>query len=83
MLAAVWDTEGMAVRILVGDVRQRLAELPDESVHCAVTSPPYFGLRSYVPDGVRLKGSLSPEIRAAVLAGLRRAGIFPLPRTSE
>ena len=25
MLAAVWDTEGMAVRILVGDVRQRRA----------------------------------------------------------
>lgn len=37
----------MTVRILVGDVRAKLAELPDESVHCVVTSPPYFGLRDY------------------------------------
>jgi DNA modification methylase len=37
--------------ILVGDVRQRLAVLPDNSVHCAVTSPPYFGLRDYGCDG--------------------------------
>ena len=37
----------MTVRILQGDVFARLAELPDESVHCVVTSPPYWGLRSY------------------------------------
>lgn len=37
----------MSVRILVGHVIDRLRELPDESVHCCVTSPPYFGLRSY------------------------------------
>lgn len=37
----------MSVRILIGDVRDRLKELPDESVDCAVTSPPYFGLRDY------------------------------------
>ena len=35
------------MRILIGDVRDRLRELPDESVHCVVTSPPYFGLRDY------------------------------------
>ena len=33
--------------ILIGDCRKRLAELPDKSVHCIVTSPPYWGLRSY------------------------------------
>src|SRR3990167_5255317 len=33
--------------ILQGDVRERLADLPDESVHCVVTSPPYWGLRDY------------------------------------
>ena len=32
---------------LVGDVREMLATLPDESVHCVVTSPPYWGLRDY------------------------------------
>jgi DNA modification methylase len=37
----------MTIRILIGDVRERLADLADESVHCVVTSPPYFGLRDY------------------------------------
>lgn len=37
----------MTLRILVGDCRQRLSELPDGSVDSVVTSPPYFGLRDY------------------------------------
>jgi site-specific DNA-methyltransferase (adenine-specific) len=37
----------MTTRILVGDVRARLADIPDASVHCVVTSPPYYGLRDY------------------------------------
>ena len=37
----------MSVRILQGDCRDVLRTLPDESVHCVVTSPPYFGLRDY------------------------------------
>jgi DNA modification methylase len=31
----------------VGDVLEQLAVLPDESVHCVVTSPPFWGLRDY------------------------------------
>lgn len=37
----------MAVTILEGDCRERMRTLPPESVHCVITSPPYFGLRSY------------------------------------
>ena len=37
----------MTVRILTGDCREVLATLPAESVHCVVTSPPYWGLRDY------------------------------------
>lgn len=37
----------MMATILVGDVRERLAELPNQSVQCVVTSPPYWGLRDY------------------------------------
>lgn len=37
----------MTVSILIGDCRDRLREIPDGSVHCCVTSPPYFGLRDY------------------------------------
>ena len=33
--------------ILIGDALTRLKELPDESVNCCVTSPPYWGLRDY------------------------------------
>ncbi|HVV12456.1 site-specific DNA-methyltransferase [Amycolatopsis sp.] len=33
--------------ILIGDVREQLAELPDSSVNCVITSPPYFALRDY------------------------------------
>jgi len=41
----------MSVRILLGDCRVRLRDLPAQSVHTCVTSPPYFGLRDYGVDG--------------------------------
>jgi len=41
----------MTVSIINGDCRDVLRTLPDESVHCIVTSPPYFGLRDYGVDG--------------------------------
>jgi DNA modification methylase len=34
-------------QLYVGDALEVLRELPDESVHCVVTSPPYWGLRDY------------------------------------
>lgn len=33
--------------LLVGDCIEQMRSLPDASVHCCVTSPPYFGLRDY------------------------------------
>ena len=33
--------------IINRDALFALRELPDESVHCAVTSPPYYALRDY------------------------------------
>ena len=41
----------MTVTIMIGDVRAQLRALPAESVHCIVTSPPYWGLRDYGVDG--------------------------------
>ena len=38
-------------KILVGDVRTRLTEIPDDSIQSCVTSPPYWGLRDYGQDG--------------------------------
>ena len=46
---AAFDRDG--VRIYLGDCRDILPTLPADSVHCCVTSPPYFGLRDYGCDG--------------------------------
>lgn len=40
----------MSTRILLGDVRRTLLSLDDASVQCVVTSPPYWAMRSYLPD---------------------------------
>ena len=37
----------MNTKIMIGDCLDQLKKLPDESVHCCVTSPPYWGLRKY------------------------------------
>lgn len=41
------EPEREEVRIFTGDVREVLASLPSNSVQCAVTSPPYWGVRDY------------------------------------
>jgi DNA modification methylase len=41
----------MTTRILIGDVREQLKTLADESVHMVCTSPPYYGLRDYGVNG--------------------------------
>jgi DNA modification methylase len=37
--------------ILIGDALEKLKTLPDASIHCCVTSPPYWGLRDYGVEG--------------------------------
>lgn len=67
----------MSVRILQGDCRDVLATLEAESVNACVTSPPYFGLRSYLPadhaDKAReIGGERSPDEYVAALVGVFR-----------
>ena len=65
----------MTVRILIGDVRAMLATLPDESVHCVVTSPPYWGLRDYgIAGQLGLEPTLGEHLEAmvAVFRDVRR-----------
>lgn len=38
-----------AARFVIGDVFDGLASLPDASVDCVMTSPPFLALRSYLP----------------------------------
>lgn len=38
-------------KIIQGDALETLKKLPDESVDCVITSPPYYGLRNYGVEG--------------------------------
>lgn len=51
------------ITIYNADVISGLSELPDESVQCVVTSPPYWGLRDY---GVEGQIGLEPTIEEYV-----------------
>ncbi len=46
-------------RIIEGDVREQLANLPTASVDCVITSPPYFRLRNY---GEQRQIGLEPHV---------------------
>lgn len=60
-------TDRVSVRILVGDVRDKLRELPDASVDCVVTSPPYWGLRDYgVPGQIGMERTLGEHIETLI-----------------
>lgn len=64
-----------AHRIIEGDVRKALAGLETDSVHCVVTSPPYWNLRDYGAEG-QIGAEASPryyvETMVRVMAGVRR-----------
>ena len=65
----------MTSRILIGDVRQRLSELPSDHYDCVVTSPPYWGLRDYgVAGQIGLEPTLAEHIAViiAVFEQVRR-----------
>ena len=72
-------------RVIFGDCRDTMRDLKAQGVRvqCCVTSPPYYGLRSYMPDAVKLRGDINPEELASVLKELERLGVSPCSHTSE
>src|SRR5262245_48808584 len=53
----------MSIQICQGDCRDVLRGLAAESVHCVVTSPPYWGLRDYgVAGQIGIEASLGEYI---------------------
>jgi|GEM_PF-2816765 len=68
-----------------GDCRETMRRWAAQGVKAqmCVTSPPYFGLRSYMPDAVRLKKSLTEEEMARIRAELLHLGILPVSHTSD
>lgn len=65
----------MTVEIITGDCREVLRSLPAQSVHCCVTSPPYFGLRSYDENSVRIDPSLDQQTAEWLMGELVKRGI--------
>lgn len=61
----------MNIEILIGDALGHLRVMPDNSVHCCVTSPPYFGLRDYGVDGQIGLEPTPDEFVAALVAVFR------------
>lgn len=61
----------MTVTILTGDCRDILPTLPSESVHCCVTSPPFFRLRDYENEG-QIGREDTPADFAEALCGVFR-----------
>jgi len=64
--------------LLQGDWVEMLRTLPSQSVQCCITSPPYYGLRSYMPDAVCLRDDLTTEQQEYVKKELERLGIRPI-----
>ena len=61
----------MAETILLGDALEKLRELPPESVHTCVTSPPYYNLRDYGIEG-QIGRERTPEEYVAKLVDVFR-----------
>jgi DNA modification methylase len=62
------DATGEAARVVTAIVTRGDAadlHLPDETVDLVVTSPPYFGLRSYTDGGVHYEGQVGDEATPA------------------
>jgi DNA modification methylase len=61
--------------IMCGDALTELRKLPAESIHCCVTSPPYFGLRNYEMAGqIGLENDIEDYVNrlVAVFSEVRR-----------
>jgi DNA modification methylase len=81
----------MTIRLLTGDCRDVLPTLADASVHCCITSPPYYGLRDYgtalwdggdanCDHGLARRALRNAVDRSGVNIGIRGTERDPLPR---
>jgi site-specific DNA-methyltransferase (cytosine-N4-specific) len=66
--------------IIQGDCLTELKKLPDESVNCCLTSPPYWALRCYLPDEVKIKDNLPEKNKKEIEKELTLLGIKSIIR---
>ena len=56
-----------------------LKKLPDGCIDCCITSPPYYGLRQYLPNkSVILRNDLSEYEKTNIEKLLKEKGINPI-----
>lgn len=58
-------------KLLIGDVRERLRDIPAGTVQTCITSPPYWGLRDYQVAG-QIGSEPTPEEFIATMVGVFR-----------
>lgn len=71
------------VTLYCGSSLDVLRQLPEQSVHCVVTSPPYWGLRDYSACGCstrRHAGTAALEMAGTISAGVSGQGSSTDPR---
>jgi DNA modification methylase len=56
------DIEIKAPLFLLGDCQNVLSAIPDNSIDCIITSPPYWGQRQYSGGGIGLENSFNEYI---------------------
>lgn len=69
MTPPIWHDDHLT--LYGGDCRTVMAEMEPESVHCVVTSPPYWGLRDYGSEG-QLGLEATPEAYVANMVDVFR-----------
>lgn len=65
-------------KIILGNCLDVLKKRKDNSIHCVITSPPYFGLRSYAPNLVQIRKNLSKSEKIKLIKKLQEQNIFPI-----
>ncbi len=60
----------MINEVLIGDCKEVLKSIPENTFDTCITSPPYYGLRSYTDDPAEIGGEQSPEEFVANLVSI-------------
>lgn len=55
LFAEYVESQEITPLFLLGDSLELLKQLPDQSIDCAMTSPPYWGKRQYAEEGIGLE----------------------------
>ena len=64
------------VKLHIGDCVEVMKTLPDSSIDCCITSPPYFNLRQYLPDDmVEIREDLTDEEIIFVMEELKKINL--------